>query len=76
MIIIMSRTARIGNATRNTSASVELIWNARVVANISITGLRPNGRIPVDTAFWILVTSLVSRVTNDETLKWSILENE
>ena len=76
MIIMMSRTARTGSATRKTSASVELIRNARVVANTSITGLRPNGRIPVDTAFWILVTSLVSLVTNDETLKWSILENE
>ena len=50
--------------------------NATEVANISIIGLRPNGLMPVDTAFCILVTSLVRRVTSDDTLKWSMLENE
>lgn len=75
-MIRIKSTANVGSATRKTSASVELIRNANDVAKISMTGLRPNGRIPVDTAFWMFVTSLVRRVTSDDTLKWSILENE
>ena len=54
----------------------ELMEKATDVATISITGLLPNGLIPVDTEFCIFVTSLVSLVTSDDTLKWSILENE
>lgn len=76
-IIIMIRSvASIGSATKNTSASVLLIVNAIDDANISITGLLPNGLMPVETEFCILVTSLVRRVTNEDTRKWSILENE
>ena len=47
----MSKTASTGSATKNTSASVELMENATPVAKISMTGLLPNGRIPVETAF-------------------------
>ena len=72
----MRSTASIGSATKNTNASVLLIVNATDDANISITGLLPNGLIPVDTEFCIFVTSLVRRVTSEETLKWSILANE
>ena len=56
--------------------NVLLIVNATDDANISITGLLPNGLIPVDTEFCIFVTSLVRRVTSEETLKWSIYANE
>ena len=66
---MISKTASIGSATKNTRASVLLIVNAIDDANISITGLLPKGLIPVDTEFWILVTSLVRRVTSDDTLK-------
>ena len=76
IIIAISIVARIGKATKNTRANVLLIENATDVANINITGLRPKGRIPVETAFCILVTSLVRRVTNEDTRKWSIFENE
>ena len=69
IIIMISKTASIGSATKNTRASVLLIVNAIDDANISITGLLPKGLIPVDTEFWILVTSLVRRVTSDDTLK-------
>ena len=64
---MISKTASIGSATKNTRASVLLIVNAIDDANISITGLLPKGLIPVE--FWILVTSLVRRVTSDDTLK-------
>ena len=66
---MISKTASIGSATKNTRASVLLIVNAIDYANIIITGLLQKGLIPVDTEFWILVTSLVRRVTSDDTLK-------
>ena len=75
-IIAISIAASIGSATRNTSARVELMEKATDVATISITGLLPNGLIPVDTEFCMFVTSLVSLVTSDDTLKWSILAKE
>ena len=51
IIIMISKTASIGSATKNTRASVLLIVNAIDDANISITGLLPKGLIPVDTEF-------------------------
>ena len=41
-----------------------------------ITGERNAGRIPVDTEFWMVVTSLVSRVTREEVRNLSVLAKE
>ena len=76
MIITIRRHASTGSATRNTNASLALIENTIDVAAISITGLLPKGLMPLDMAFCIFVISLVSLVTSDEVLKWSIFINE
>ena len=41
-----------------------------------ITGERNAGRMPVDTEFWMVVTSLVSRVTREEVRNLSVLAKE
>ena len=41
-----------------------------------MTGARKAGRMPVETEFCMVVTSLVSLVTNEEVLKWSVLAKE
>ena len=41
-----------------------------------ITGERNPGRMPVEREFCMVVTSLVSLVTGDELLKWSVFAKE
>jgi len=41
-----------------------------------ITGERNPGRMPVEREFCMVVTSLVSLVTRDELLKWSVFAKE
>ena len=41
-----------------------------------LTGPRTMGRVPETTAFWMTVTSVVSRVTSDEASKSSRLAKE
>ena len=76
MVMQNSRQASTGRATRNTTASSLLMEKATPVAATSITGPLQKGRMPVETVFWILVTSLVSLVTREDTRKWSMLEKE
>ena len=52
-----------------TTANLALISIAIVSAVNIIKGALTNGRIPLQIAFCKIVTSLVSRVTNDEVLK-------
>ena len=65
-----------GAATKNTRASWGLMRKEAVMAVIIIIGERSPGRIPVATAFWMVVTSPVRRVTREEALKWSVLAKE
>ena len=58
-----------GSATRKTRASLELMENATAVAATSMTGPLHAGRMPLEILFWILVTSLVIRVTREDSWK-------
>ena len=69
-------TASTGRATRKIMASSPFKVKATPVAVKSITGPLQKGLRPVDTEFWMFVTSLVSLVTREETRKWSMLEKE
>ena len=56
-----------GRAIKKTDARRALTANAMPVASSSMIGERQAGRRPDETAFWIVVTSLVRRVTSDGT---------
>ena len=76
-LIIRNRsTASTGRATRKIMARSPFRVKATPVAVKSITGPLQKGRSPVETEFWMLVTSLVSLVTREDTRKWSMLEKE
>ena len=69
MVMTNSAAPSTGSAMKKTTARVWLMEYAIPVAATSITGPRQKGRIPMETAFWIFVTSLVRRVTRDEVRK-------
>ena len=75
-MISNSSTPSSGIATRNTSASFALIVKETIVAVSIIVGARNAGRIPFETEFWIVVTSLVRRVTSDGVLNRSMFPKE
>ena len=75
-MIIKSKNPRTGTATRKTIASSALIEKDSTSAAIIITGALHAGRMPVDTEFWIVVTSLVSLVTSEDVLNLSVFANE
>ena len=65
-----------GAATRKTRARVGLIQKDATMAVSIITGERNPGRMPEEMEFWMVVTSLVSRVTREDSLKRSVLAKE
>ena len=63
------RMPKTGAATRKTRARRALMKKEAVMAVSIITGERNPGRMPVAMAFWMVVTSLVMRVTREAVLK-------
>ena len=63
-----------GTANTVTSASRALICTALTMPVISMAEVKVAMRSVCVTVFWILVTSLVNRVTSDAELNLSILE--
>ena len=70
------RKPRIGAAIKKTMASWVLIKKEAPKAVSIMTGERKAGRMPVEMEFWMVVTSLVRRVTREDSLKWSVLAKE
>jgi hypothetical protein len=65
-----------GFAAKKTSDSLALMYTAMQVAQTSMMGARTSIRSIIITTFWVLVTSVVSRVIRDAVPNLSMLEKE
>ena len=75
-MIITRPTAKMGMAITNMGARWELIWKAINKAKINMIGQRTATRMDIMYAFWILVISVVRRVTILAVENLSMLEKE
>ena len=69
MAMAARAAAKAGIATRNTVTSEALMRKAMMVADTSMTGARARVRSTMMRAFWVLLMSVVMRVTSDAVLK-------
>ena len=74
--ILNTAKPRRTETTTNTAAMGPPVTNAITMENVIMSGARTTRRSSIMYACWTLLTSVVSLVTSELVLKWSMLLNE